>query len=220
MCFDSAGLSPSQMIAVWSPRLARCRSMQFAATLSTPSSNHLIEMLPGAKEDVLDLVEGLHPVDALGLFGPESLGVRDRAGVHVLVLVLVDKGALGPFRGYVVNLLGHRHSPLPAGGRGGHQPSSSLISIMRRRAGPRQGGNLSDLGLARSRPAGCAAAVTGVGFRPCWNPGRGLGAGHEDGHFRVLPQVEINVIARMGAMTGIWKPSATDSGLAKAAVTP
>src|ERR1700694_806110 len=58
MCFDSEGLSPSQMIAVWSPRLWRCRSMQFQATLRTPSSNHLIEMLPGAKDVFSTLVKG------------------------------------------------------------------------------------------------------------------------------------------------------------------
>src|SRR5882757_10796363 len=59
MCFDSDGSSPSQMIAVWSPRLSRWRSMQLAATLSTPSSNHLIEMLPGANEVFSTLVNGL-----------------------------------------------------------------------------------------------------------------------------------------------------------------
>src|SRR3984885_10353810 len=59
MCFDSEGLSPSQMIAVWSPRLSRCRSMQFQATLRTPSSNHLIEILPGAKDAFSTLVNGL-----------------------------------------------------------------------------------------------------------------------------------------------------------------
>src|SRR3978361_1492968 len=59
MCFDSEGSSPSQMMAVWSPRLARWRSMQFQATLSTPSSNHLIEILPGAKDEFSTLVKGL-----------------------------------------------------------------------------------------------------------------------------------------------------------------
>src|SRR6476469_4912039 len=58
MCFDSAGLSPSQMIAVWSPRLWRCLSMQFHATLRTPSSNHLIETLPGANDVFSTLVKG------------------------------------------------------------------------------------------------------------------------------------------------------------------
>src|SRR5215469_18389306 len=50
MCLDCEGSSPSQMIAVWSPRLARCRSMQFQAAFNTPSSNHLIEMLPGSND--------------------------------------------------------------------------------------------------------------------------------------------------------------------------
>src|ERR1700716_2529089 len=59
MCLDSEGSSPSQMIAVWSPRLSRWRSMQFQATLRTPSSNHLIEMLPGANEVFSTLVKGL-----------------------------------------------------------------------------------------------------------------------------------------------------------------
>src|SRR5215468_5922102 len=52
MCFDCEGSSPSQMIAVWLARLCRCRSMQLWATLSTPSSNHLIEMFPGANDQL------------------------------------------------------------------------------------------------------------------------------------------------------------------------
>src|ERR1700712_2880107 len=59
MCLDSEGLSPSQMMAVWSPRFSRWRSMQFQATFRTPSSNHLIEMLPGAKETFSTLWKGL-----------------------------------------------------------------------------------------------------------------------------------------------------------------
>src|SRR6201992_261315 len=59
MCLDCEGSSPSQMIATWSPRFSRCRSMQLAATLSTPSSNHLIEMLPGANEVFSTLLNGL-----------------------------------------------------------------------------------------------------------------------------------------------------------------
>src|SRR3954452_14615756 len=58
MCFESAGLSPSQMIAVWSPRFSRWRSMQFQATLRTPSSNHLIEMFPGANDQFSIFVNG------------------------------------------------------------------------------------------------------------------------------------------------------------------
>src|ERR1700733_1417832 len=58
MCFDSDGSSPSQMIAVWSPRLSRWRSMQFQATLRTPSSNHLIEIFPGSNDEFSTLVKG------------------------------------------------------------------------------------------------------------------------------------------------------------------
>src|SRR6267142_6518213 len=58
MCFDCEGSSPSQMIAVWSPRLSMWRSMQFQAAFSTPSSNHLIEMLPGANETFSTLWKG------------------------------------------------------------------------------------------------------------------------------------------------------------------
>src|SRR5580693_5010117 len=56
MCWDCEGSSHSQMIAVWSPRVCRCRSMQFQAAFSTPSSNHLIEMLPGANDQFSILV--------------------------------------------------------------------------------------------------------------------------------------------------------------------
>ena len=109
--------------------------------------------IAGREGGVLDLGEGLDPVDALGLLGPEAVGVLDRARIHVAVLVLVDKGALGPFRGYVVNLVGHRFpSSLAASERGDHQPSSSLQRLCVAAAGRRQGGNLSDLGLpSRSR---------------------------------------------------------------------
>src|SRR6476620_4005495 len=59
MCFDSAGSSPSQMIATWLARPARCRSMQFIATFVVPSSNHLIETLPGSKDVFFTFVNGL-----------------------------------------------------------------------------------------------------------------------------------------------------------------
>src|SRR5689334_20753611 len=58
MCFCSLGLSPSQRIAVWSARVARWRSMQFAETLSVPSSNQRIETSP-VKLVSLTLVYGL-----------------------------------------------------------------------------------------------------------------------------------------------------------------
>ena len=54
-----AGLSGSQMIAVWSARLTMWRSMQLALTLVVPSSNHLIETAPFWKEVFFTLVKGL-----------------------------------------------------------------------------------------------------------------------------------------------------------------
>src|ERR1700742_3312917 len=74
MCFDSDGSSPSQMIAVWSPRLARWRSMQFQAALRTPSSNHLIEMLPGAKETFSILWGALTQSTRLACSAQKALG--------------------------------------------------------------------------------------------------------------------------------------------------
>src|SRR3954466_9689648 len=74
MCFDSEGLSPSQMMAVWAPRLSRWRSMQFQATLRTPSSNHLIETLPGANEEFSTLVNGLIQPMRLASSAQNALG--------------------------------------------------------------------------------------------------------------------------------------------------
>src|SRR6185437_124119 len=53
-------MSPSQMIAVWSPRFSRCRSRQLYETLSSPSSNHLIEILGYSKLVFLILVGNLN----------------------------------------------------------------------------------------------------------------------------------------------------------------
>src|ERR1700748_3294718 len=46
------------MIAVWLPRLAKCRAMQLAATLSVPSSNQRTCRLSGSQETSLTLVNG------------------------------------------------------------------------------------------------------------------------------------------------------------------
>src|SRR5438477_12688401 len=74
MCLDSDGSSPSQMIAVWSPRLWRWRSMQFQATLRTPSSNHLIEMWPGANDEFSTLVKGFIQSTRLACSAQKPLG--------------------------------------------------------------------------------------------------------------------------------------------------
>src|SRR5207253_10491116 len=63
--------------------------------------------VPGREGCVLDLGERLHPADALGLLGPEPVGILDRACIHLLVLGLICPGALGPFRRYIINFLGH-----------------------------------------------------------------------------------------------------------------
>src|SRR5690242_17441535 len=59
MALDWEGSSPSQRIAVCFARLGRWRSMQLAATLSEPSSNHLIERFSGSHETFFTLVNGL-----------------------------------------------------------------------------------------------------------------------------------------------------------------
>src|SRR3569833_3196848 len=53
------GVSPSHRIATWSPRVFRCRSMQLAEMLRTPSSYHLIETFGYAKLVYLILVGAL-----------------------------------------------------------------------------------------------------------------------------------------------------------------
>src|SRR4051794_21023198 len=74
MCFDCEGSSPSQMMAIWSPRVGRWRSIQFQATLRTPSSNHLIETLPGAKEAFSTLVKGFIQSTRLACSAQKALG--------------------------------------------------------------------------------------------------------------------------------------------------
>jgi hypothetical protein len=66
--------------------------------------------------------------------------------------------------------------------------------------------------LVGGRPIGSKISRSRVGR---WAPG---GAGSD--HFPVLRQLEINVIARMGAMIGIQVLHATESRLAMPAVTP
>src|ERR1043166_5541661 len=74
MYLDCEGSSPSQMIAVWSPRLSRWRSMQFQAAFRTPSSNHLIETLPGAKETFSTLWKGFIQSRRLACSAQKPLG--------------------------------------------------------------------------------------------------------------------------------------------------
>src|SRR4029079_15791757 len=60
---------------------------------------------------VLHLAEGLDPVDALGVFGPEAVRVLDRTVVHLLVFGVADESALLPFSRHVIDLIGHRLPP-------------------------------------------------------------------------------------------------------------
>ena len=52
----SAGSSPSQMIAAWSPRSAKCRSRQFTDTLSFAPRNQAIS--PAARFSSLSVCQG------------------------------------------------------------------------------------------------------------------------------------------------------------------
>src|ERR1700733_3432984 len=84
MCLDSEGLSPSQMMAVWSPRVSRCRSMQFQATLSTPSSNHLIEILPGSNDAFSTGLKGSIQSTRLSCSDQKALGsLTERAYISL-----------------------------------------------------------------------------------------------------------------------------------------
>src|SRR6202041_339259 len=74
MLFDIFGSSPSQMMATWSPRAARCRSRQFAAAFNVPSSNHLIETSP-VKEVFLILVGAFIQVMRLHSSAQNASGV-------------------------------------------------------------------------------------------------------------------------------------------------
>ena len=107
----SFGSSPSQMIAICSPRVARCRSRQLAETLRVPSSNHLIETSGAVEGGVLDLGERPDPVDPLRLLGPEPFRIVDRALVHGAIARLVDQRALRPVGRNRIDLLGHFVSP-------------------------------------------------------------------------------------------------------------
>ena len=81
--------------------------MQFQATLRTPSSNHLIEILPGANDAFSTLVNGLIQPMRLACSAQNPLGSLTELRIHLLVLGLIDPGAAGPLRRHVVNLLGH-----------------------------------------------------------------------------------------------------------------
>ena len=153
MCLDCEGSSPSQMIAVWLPRLCEMPVDAVIGDVEHAVLEPFDRDVAGRERDVLDLGRGLHPVDALGLLGPEAVGVRDRAGVHFLVLGLVDPGALGPIRRHVVDLLGHVSLPHTASrALATGKPTSIVEPIMRRANRARQGAQAGP--SASGRPCG------------------------------------------------------------------
>ncbi len=122
----------------------------------------------GRERAVLDLARGLVPVEALGLLGPESVRILERARVHLLVLGGVDIGALLPLRRNVVDLFRHHRPPGAAAENTARNCSSpgrrfrtAMLSgaIMRRRPHERQDGEPSTLVAAmRARAAKCRGA--------------------------------------------------------------
>ena len=114
--------------------------------------------IAGGEGDVLDLVERLDPADPLALFGPEGIGVGDRARIHLAILGVVDEGALRPVRRHVVNLLGHLplHS-IASPTRKRPQAVLIVTMIMRRRGCPDKAETSATLvgsRALRSAPAG------------------------------------------------------------------
>src|SRR5262245_29468372 len=74
-----------------------------------PFDRHVAGVIGG----VLDLAEGLDPVEALGLLTPETVRILDRARVHFLVLGFVHVGAFPPIGRNVIDLVRHRASSRP-----------------------------------------------------------------------------------------------------------
>jgi len=68
----------------------------------------------GREGDVLDLGEGLDPVDPLAVLAPEAVRVLDRVRVHLAIFCVIDVSTLGPIGRHVIDLLGHCFPPLIA----------------------------------------------------------------------------------------------------------
>ncbi len=96
----------------------------YRRALSTPILEPFDRDIAGARvRPVADLVEGLDPVDPLAMLSPESIGIADRALIHLAVFGLVDEGSAWP-------ILQARHrfcrtfgpSTLEVDERGDHRP--------------------------------------------------------------------------------------------------
>src|SRR5277367_6433663 len=65
------------------------------------------EQIVRIPRNVLDLREGLHPVDALGLVAPEAVRIAVRARIHLFVFVGVDIGTGAPILWHGKEFVGH-----------------------------------------------------------------------------------------------------------------
>src|SRR5205085_7657198 len=65
----------------------------------------------GAEGRIFDPGRRLEPMQPPGLFGPEAVGIGDRTLVHRAVVGLLDKGALRPLGGNIVDRLRHGSGP-------------------------------------------------------------------------------------------------------------
>ena len=133
---------------------------------------------------VLDLAEGLDPVDALGLLGPELVRVGDRGRVHLLVLGVVEEGALLPFRRDVVDFLGHPDPPT--------QPQIQFCFCRDYAMGARAATRLVLVPLS-SRVTGSGSSAKRVA--PSGVPGRSHAHGaddraHHDQHREPMPGID------------------------------
>src|ERR1700676_1761576 len=163
--------------------------------------------LAGCERGVLDLGEGLHPADPLGLFGPEGVGIADRAGIHLAVLGFVDKGALGPFRGHVVNLLGHLSDPPPMRpANAGCRPLFVANDYASGLTAPTSGTNTTFDGLLHARDQ-----IAGPG------PSDGRLDRHHD---RVFGRSKSRTQPRPALLTVTRNRSSDGMGLALPAITP
>src|SRR5262249_61013302 len=54
---------------------------------------------------IFHLAERLHPMNPLGLLGPKTVRIGERALVHFPVFGFVDKGAFRPFGGEIENFV-------------------------------------------------------------------------------------------------------------------
>ena len=208
MCFDSRGV-----VALPDDRGLVAALVQMAVDAVGGDVEHAVlepfdRDVAGREGGVLDLGEGLDPVDALGLLGPESVGVADRARIHVAVFGLVDKGALGPF-GRIRRKSSRTSIPSTHRGQRTRRPPAVFIVDIDY-ASPGRAGDKAETsptlvggGFGRRR-----IRLGPVADRP------------ERSLSRFAGSLKSTLSREWRAMIGIWKPSCDESGLAMPAITP